>query len=367
MEAGNRQAADSGRACSRSLILFAWRMDWTGRRIEIFAPFGEAFELMEKILLRPFDVGKWFVIGFAAWLATFFGGFNFNYRYNLRDHEWPRHFDHHRLSLENAPSWLLPAAIVGGLFLLGLIVLFVWLNSRGRFMFIDCLVHNRGAIVAPWKEFRVEANRYFVFRLVVSLCSLIVFGGLAVVAFLTLRKNHAVPLIAVIVLLAVILALIAIVIALITIFMVPVMYRQRCTALSAFGQVWSLIKARPGAFILLCLFYLLLYIAGAMVSCLVTCATCCLTLIPYLGTVILLPVVVVLYAFPLCFLRQFGDPYDVWSGVPAESSQAAPGPTAPPLPEPPSSLAAPPLQQPPPLPPSTSRPTEPPPPPSGGE
>src|ERR1700676_990808 len=51
-------------------------------QIEIFKPFGEAFELTKKILFQPFDLKKWCVIGFAAFLANLGGGFNFNYRYN---------------------------------------------------------------------------------------------------------------------------------------------------------------------------------------------------------------------------------------------------------------------------------------------
>ncbi len=45
-------------------------MNGTEPKIEIFKPFGEAFELMKRILFQPFDVKKWFVIGFAAWLAN---------------------------------------------------------------------------------------------------------------------------------------------------------------------------------------------------------------------------------------------------------------------------------------------------------
>jgi hypothetical protein len=49
-------------------------MNGNGSKIEIFKPFGEAFELMKKILFQPFDLKKWFVIGFAAWLANLGGG-----------------------------------------------------------------------------------------------------------------------------------------------------------------------------------------------------------------------------------------------------------------------------------------------------
>ena len=57
-------------------------MNGMGPEIQIFKPFGEAFELMKKILFQPFDLKKWLVIGFAAWLANLGGGGSFNYPYN---------------------------------------------------------------------------------------------------------------------------------------------------------------------------------------------------------------------------------------------------------------------------------------------
>ena len=50
-------------------------------RIEIFQPFGDAFEWMKRMLFRPFDLKKWLVLGFAAFIAGNWGGFgvgNFN-------------------------------------------------------------------------------------------------------------------------------------------------------------------------------------------------------------------------------------------------------------------------------------------------
>jgi hypothetical protein len=218
--------------------------------------------------------------------------------------------------------------------------------------------------VEPWKEFRREGDRYFIFQLLVSICSLILFGGLALAFFLGRSTGHEIIPLALFILCMVILGLAAIVVAVIMQFMVPVMYRQRCEALSAFRQVWDLIVARPGVFVLFGLFCLVIWVAAAAIGCLATCVTCCLAAIPYIGTVILLPVVLVLFAFPICFLRQFGDAYDAWAGV---------APVAPP---PPPSLSAlteiPPVQQaptatpetlpPPPGPPPMTPPEEPPPP-----
>ena len=38
----------------------------TAPEIEIFKPFGEAFELTKKILFQPFDFKKWCILRFAA-------------------------------------------------------------------------------------------------------------------------------------------------------------------------------------------------------------------------------------------------------------------------------------------------------------
>jgi hypothetical protein len=96
-------------------------------------------------------------------------------------------------------------------------------------------------------------------------------------------------------------------------FMTPVMYRRRCRAYEAFRAVIKLIAANPGEILLYWLFLIVLGLASALVACVVTCATCCITAIPYVGTVILLPVFVLLRSFSLLFIRQFGPDYDVWA------------------------------------------------------
>ena len=109
-------------------------MNGNGSKIEIFKPFGESFELMKKILFQPFDLSKWLVIGFAAWLANLGAGGggagNFNYPDNRGE-------DAHKLSdtIGQIPQ---PVLITGICVLvcvvLLLIVLFAWLRARGRFI-----------------------------------------------------------------------------------------------------------------------------------------------------------------------------------------------------------------------------------------
>jgi hypothetical protein len=68
-----------------------------------------------------------------------------------------------------------------------------------------------------------------------------------------------------------------------------------------------------------------------MIGCIVVCLTCCIAAIPYVGTVILLPLHVVIFSFTLLFLRQFGADYDVWANVASVVEPNIPPPAAPPL------------------------------------
>src|SRR5450755_2883106 len=144
-----------------------------GRRIEIFGPFSAAYDLTKRILFEPFDLGKWLTIGFAAFLAGLAdgthggGGFNPGGNWNYRDRATT-----HDLSAihQQIASWVTPTIIAFVvLFFLALVTLFMWLGSRGRFMFIDCIVRNRGAIVEPWRQFSRDANRLFLFKLIAFL------------------------------------------------------------------------------------------------------------------------------------------------------------------------------------------------------
>jgi hypothetical protein len=296
-------------------------MNGNGSKIEIFKPFGEAFDLMKKILFQPFDWKKWLVIGFAAWLANLGvgGGGGFNYQTGGRE-------DVQKLgdTLSQIPHSVLVTGICVLIVLaIALVVLFAWLRARGRFMFIDCIVKNRGAVAEPWREFRSDGNSYFVFSLVAAVCLLsfaalisapLVFLAIRGRFYLSLHRDRLEPyVLLVIAAWAFIIVLVVLIWALVSNFVIPVMYRRRCRAYGAFRSVISLIAAHPGEMLLYCLFLIILGVSTVIVACFVTCATCCIAAIPYVGTVILLPVFVLLRAFSLLFLRQFGPDYDVWA------------------------------------------------------
>ncbi len=328
-------------------------MNGTEPKIEIFKPFEEAFELTKKILFRPFDITKWFVIGFAAFLANLAGGVHFgNFNPNWNRHgAWRAFATRSTMGIGPAdqwPMWVIPLFFGGVVLCLALVFVLMWVGARGRFIFTDCIVRNRGAIVQPWNEFRREGNSFFLFCLLVAaaIIAILALAFLPALLPLILHGDRANVGFAIgLIFWAGLILLLGLAWALISQIMIPVMYRRRCLAREAFGESVSLIAKHPGPLILYFLFFIVLTLASAMVGCLSACVTCCITAVPYVGTVILLPIYVLLYGFTLTFLRQFGPDYDVWANI--TPPEIPPIPSAPPVP-----------------PTSTSPPSSPPPPPS---
>lgn len=309
-------------------------MDGEQPKIEIFEPFGAAFELMKRILFQPFDFTKWLVIGFAAFLSGAWGS-GFQFRFPTGGNWNFKSTSYHNTSIsESLPPWLIPFlfVIVAGIIILAFI--FMWIAARGRFIFTDCVVRNRGAIVAPWKEYRREGNSFFLFSLAVMLLAAVIMAALVllvVVPFGLFTAGHPangvrLALVCVLIFFGLIGFGLAIIFTIVSQFMVPVMYRRRCLAREAFFDVWKLIRTRPGPFVLFVLFGIVLALALLVAGTIVSCLTCCIAGLPYLSSVVFLPAFVWLLAFKLLFLRQFGPEYDVW----ATADLLPPNPPAPP-------------------------------------
>jgi hypothetical protein len=312
-------------------------MNGTPAKIEILAPFGAALEWMKAMLFRPFDLVRWLTIAFAAFISGSWGS-----GANFRSNQWGRgnwSYRMHRyddFSDGTIPAWLIALIVLGVLLAIVLALVWLWVTARGRFIFTDCIVKNRAAIVEPWREYRREGNSYFLFSLVVGfgIVFLVALFIMVIVVPLGLfSHNHdaainfglaLVPLIC----FGFVFVIFLLFFALVSHLMVPVMYRRRCLAREAFVDVTKLVFHNPGPFLLFVLFMIALALGVAVVGTIVACATCCVGGLPYISTVLLLPAIVWLAAFRLLFLRQFGDQYDVWATValPAPATQ----PSAPP-------------------------------------
>ena len=303
-------------------------MNGTAPRIEIIRPFQAALEWMKGMLFRPFDIAKCLTIAFAAFISGRWGGGGGGLRgiRRLGDGDWKYRVTRHGdLGLDwDFTPWII--ALAAGVILIALVlgVVWLWISSRGKFIFTDCVVKNRGAIGEPWREFRREGNSYFLFSLAIA-AGMLVLMILTVIAIVlplgsfsgerTLTAASSAALVVVLVVFGVVWLAIVLFWALISHFMVPVMYRRRCSAREAFVDVAKLIARNPGPFILFVLFMIALVLGVVIIGGMVACATCCIGALPYISTVLLLPAIVWLAAFRLLFLRQFGDAYDVWANV----------------------------------------------------
>lgn len=306
------------------------------REINVAEPVSPALGRVKHVLFRPFDPGKWFVIGFCAWLAQLGergGGANFNFNNFGQNHGNGDDFRHalaraRDYILDNL-DWIVPLAAV--LVVMGLVLwlVFLWLNSRGKFMFLHCVALNKAEVAEPWRQFANEANSLFWFRLVLGLVAMICTLPLLVIAMVIVVKMFLSGQFIPNAILTAIgfgflffgMALVFAVIRKLTLdFVVPIMFLRRNRCLSAWKELGTLISGHAGTFILYFLFSIVLAIAIMAIIVFVVIITCCcagcLMALPYLGTVLLLPVLMFKRCYSLYFLAQFGRDYDVFEPEP---------------------------------------------------
>jgi hypothetical protein len=300
--------------------------------ISVAAPLGPAMDWVKRMLFQPFDIGKWFTIGFCAWLAGlgesgegFHSNYNFDSGHNKSRVEWHHEFDSARHYVIENLAWILPLAIAIAVILFAVGVVFVWLNSRGKFMFLHCVALDKAEVVEPWNKFSREGNSLFLFRLVLGIVAMIlnlpllIFAG---IGFARMALHDQWNAVGIMISSALVLAVIglAIVFAIIrkltTDFVVPIMYLRRKNCVAAWQEFSHLLWSAFGQFVLYFLFQIVISMAIGMIVFAVVIITCCaagcLLALPYLGTVLLLPVLIFKRAYSLFFFAQFGRDYDVF-------------------------------------------------------
>jgi hypothetical protein len=306
--------------------------------IDFGRPFQHAFDHTAQLLFKPFNIGKWFALGFSAWLASFLAGgngANFNWpgnNYSSSSHSGNTagmakagfEFLDKMLSL-GLPFWLLVLALVVLLLCL-LTFIFIALGCRGQFMFLDNVIHDRDNVAKPWKEFSRQANELTLWHTLFSLLPLLiifVFMGFALATFWPDLQSRSVP--ALTAYLPWVISFVVIVLLFVPLgififflheFGVPYMAKHRCSAIKAFACIWHLLKTRP----LDCLVFLFIRffmgIAYVIIAVMTGCLTCCLGFLPYLNTVLTLPYHVFRQTFTLDCLAQFGPEYTLWPIIP---------------------------------------------------
>ncbi len=300
--------------------------------VSVTEPLGPALQRVKTVLFAPFDLNKWFVIGFCAWLSfcgeSGGGGGGFgggDRRGGAVDREDIRRglqqaWDY---VVENL-AWILPLIIL--LFLVGMVIWLVatWLNSRGKFMLLHCVALNRAEVRVPWNQYAAHAHSLFLFQACLgALTFLIVFplilgsGVVLIQAFLreTSLLGPLLLLVFAILCVTTVAVVVGIIKKLLVDFVVPIMYLRTASVRAAWREFVSLCRMNLGRIAVYLLFSLLLaMILGMMVLAVVLltcCVACCLMALPFVGAVLLLPVYVFQRAYPLCYLEQYGLEYQV--------------------------------------------------------
>jgi hypothetical protein len=306
--------------------------------LSIIQPVAKAIQRSRGILFEPFLFRKWLRLGFCAFLIgpllmnpTFSGG--------VQNSSPDSSSDNGGSGLEGVIPWvqdhvplIIMVTAVALLLMVGLGLLLTWLSSRGHFMLLDGVVRNRGAIMQPWHEFRQEANSLFRFRFcfgVICLISLLMILAVPAAGIgMAVQSSSAPPLwiISMVLLggvftLAMLLAWFVVVIGvpiLLADFVVPVMYLHRIPVLKAWRLVRdSLLRQHRGSAALYLLARFLLNSAVSTLATLASLLTCCIGFLPYVGSVILLPLIVFQISYPLAFLEQLGPE---WTFFPSDRS-----------------------------------------------
>jgi hypothetical protein len=233
---------------------------------------------------------------------------------------------------------VIAAAVALFVLLVAIWVVLTWLSSRGKFMFLDGVVKNRGAIVEPWRQFRTVANSLFWFRILVGAISLVLSLAIAalgvVIAWedIQARQFGERAIIGLVTsgLLLVLWGFAAVLIALLLKdFVVPVMYLRGARTWAAWGIFGrEILCGHVGAIIVFYLLKIVLAIGIAIIACLAMCFTCCIAALPYIGTVILLPVFVFERCYSLYFVQQVSPVWRLFQDEPPPYVPAASPPAA---------------------------------------
>ena len=303
--------------------------------ISYTAPLRGAWQRMQAMLFRPFHIERWLVVGFAAFLANMFnsggGLFSWNKGFGSHHDTLPQVGDQlqglrdHVLTLLEKPLVLLVIAI--GLVVFGIMLLvFAWASARAQFVFLDNVATGRGEFVAPWRRYGRLGRSLFLWYAAFSFAWLLPIGVAAypfgnALAGVLRGEGWVSPPLAVMILggaaAAVLVLLLTFVSFLMRQFVVPLMFRHGENATQAWARFGPLLSAHPGEFVAYALFVMVVWLGVAVAVLVAGVVTCCiglaLMLVPYVGTVLLLPIEITARAYGPTFLAQFGPEWDVFA------------------------------------------------------
>jgi len=322
--------------------------------IKCFNAFKQAFRRMLGILFYPFSISKWFVLGFAAWLAIIFnsqggsGGGIFYFKFSnannlsyivsragsfLKDVFLGDVFFIGKICnyfrIEQSVFWLFAfgtAAFVLLVIVVNLIL--IWISSRFKFIFIDNIANNHAEIAKPWKQFKECGNSAFswllgfvaisvLFMLIIFICfSTLLYP--VVQDFISTKTLKISDANSIFIVLTIAVFVIGMLILFFTYyffneFVLPIMYTKNLRAKVAYREFINLLRVAPLTFIKFWFLQILANIAcgiAVVIFIIITCGVAIVPMfIPYFGVIVILPVFVFHRAQSMELLAAFGPEY----------------------------------------------------------
>ncbi len=264
---------------------------------------GRAWARARRLLLEPFVLRTWIVMGFTAWLARLAGGGGGGGSTGVRNlggAGWQSEVERLPDELAEAGRELWSHAVLGPvvvlvvLAVLALVVVLLWLSSRGKLIFYDNVATGRAAVAEPWRRLGRLGDSLFLFRIGFAAAAIGVVGMLLLLGY-SVRSSIAgvVGVVALGVVAGLVAAFVAV---LLDGFVVPIMVRSRIGVLAAWDVLLPRVSRDPWPFVIYALLLLglavLVGIAIAVVGLLTCCAFFVVLALPFVGTVVLLPVLV---------------------------------------------------------------------------
>jgi hypothetical protein len=289
-----------------------------------------------KQLLFPLKPEKWFALGFTVFLAQC-GESNYN-SVQLPNIPFggsssppvPRHgpvgtpatelqrgFEELVRALNADTALYVTIAVVSLVTLVGLSLFIAWFSSRAKLMFVESVVFDRVSLGQQWASSAELGLSLFKCRLLFTLAGFLVatlaIGCAVVTGFSDFKSGNVFGPQALLGFLLMGLAFfllgfpLAIASLLLDDFVTPLMVIRNVRV----SEAWSIcrrevLSGNLGGLFVFYVLRVLLAFGIAIAVLVIRCVTCCVAALPYLSSVILLPILVFWRAFPLYYLEQIG-------------------------------------------------------------
>lgn len=284
-----------------------------------------------KQLLFPVKLDKWFALGFTVFLSQCGEGSGVNLPTQFGNPagvgsgggspgDSVKGWVEAALRAFNAEAGLYLSLAIGTLLVtFGVWAFLLWFSSRAKLMFVESVIWDRVDVGAQWSRAAELGFSLFKFRAALAAAGLLLIllsvGAAFALALPDFRAGALLGSRALLGYSVLSLGLLCfgapwlIANLLLDDFVVPLMVVRNTRV----KEAWLLCRAQVlsgnvGGVLLFYLLRLLLATGAAMLTMIATCVTCCLTAVPYLGTVILLPLFVFYRAYPLYYMQQLGLP-----------------------------------------------------------